>query len=60
MKSINKINNLKINKGVELILENRREIEEPKTKPKGIGFFKKISLLKREILIEFNIAIVKK
>lgn len=59
MTSINNFGNLQINRGVELILRNRRENKLSKTKQKKFSFCKKISLFKREIIISFSFDIVK-
>jgi hypothetical protein len=48
------------NRGVELLLKNRREEKTEKNKSKNFGFLKSISLLKREIQVQFYISILKK
>lgn len=58
MEPINNSDTTEINRGIELMLRNRRGKEVSKTNDKRIfGFCKTISLLKREIKIEFNLTV---
>jgi hypothetical protein len=58
MAPINNSNTTEINRGIELMLRNRREKEISKTNEKKIfSFCKTVSLLKREIKIEFNFTV---
>lgn len=52
---------LKINKGVELLLRNKRRIPPPDPKTFQVKFSKMVSLLKREIHInlDFSLDIIK-
>tara|TARA_B100000965_G_scaffold217420_1_gene181996 strand:- start:1499 stop:1663 length:165 start_codon:yes stop_codon:yes gene_type:complete len=47
------MNELKINKGIELML--RRPIKKEQPKPKGFGIKKTISLLRRKVYFNFEI-----
>lgn len=58
MSPINRLDNLHINRGVELILRQRRENKSSKTN--FFSFSRTISLLKREITIQLNLNFVKK
>lgn len=60
MSPINNVNANEINRGIELILQTRREEKNSKTKQNQFSFSRTISLLKREIHINFNFFIVKK
>jgi|LakMenE01Jun11ns_1017448.scaffolds.fasta_scaffold9889104_6 hypothetical protein len=60
MGSINNPDTLEMNKGVELLLRNRREKKNLETKQKKFGFSKKISLFTREIEINFFISLIEK
>lgn len=60
MGSINNPDTLEMNKGVELLLRNRREKKNLETKQKKFGFSKKISLFGREIEINFFISLIEK
>ena len=56
MDPINNSNTTEINRGIELMLRNRRENKVSETnETKIFSFCKVISLLKREIKIEFNL-----
>lgn len=58
MTPINNSNTTEINRGIELMLRNRREKDSSKTNEKKFfSFCKTISLLKREIKIEFNFTV---
>lgn len=60
MGTINKSDTPQINRGVELLLRKRGESKASEDKPKKIGFSKVISLLKREIHIEFYFNILER
>jgi hypothetical protein len=60
MSSLNNSNANELNRGIELMLKKRREVKDLETKQKTFGFYRTISLPKREIHINFNFFIVKK
>ena len=60
MDLINKSDTTQVNRGVELLLRKRRESSTSEDKPKKFGFSKVISLLKREIHIEFYFYILER
>jgi hypothetical protein len=60
MSPINNLNADEINRGIELMLQTGREKRDHKTKHKQFSFYRKISLLKREIYLDFSFCIVKK
>lgn len=57
MNNINTSGKLKINRGVELLLQNKKEIPEPDLNQNKFIFEKNISLFKKEVKfkIEFRI-----
>jgi len=60
MSSINKSEAPRVNRGVELLLKNRREKQVSEPNHKGFEFSKVISLLKREVHIQISFSMVKK
>lgn len=60
MSSINKTEAPRINRGVELLLKNRREKQTSDANQKGFALSKVISLFKREIHIKFYFSVLKK
>jgi hypothetical protein len=60
MSPINKPEAPKVNRGVELLLKNRREKQVSEPSHNGFEISKVISLLKREVRIQFSFSIVKK
>jgi hypothetical protein len=60
MSPINKSEAPKVNRGVELLLKNRREKQVSEPSHNGFEISKVISLLKREVRIQFSFSIVKK
>lgn len=60
MESLNNYRDYDYNRGVELILKNRRKKEKKEIKHKIIDFEKVFFIFKKEIQISFNIFIIKK
>ena len=60
MESLNKHRDYDYNRGVELILKNRRKKEKKEIRKKIIDFDKVFFIFKKEIHISFNIFIMKK
>lgn len=60
MEPINSSNTTEINRGIELMLRNRRGKESSKTNENQIfSFCKSVSLLKRELIIKFSFTVKK-